>query len=433
VATNSPFLTGRESELNSETESLCGQADVAETEVSGMSEFDTALESESVQSFENESLTFRGGAGTRGRGWSKWSNDSFDQDPYADIRSAMDPEHANLGANEITLVFGRMPATLVLHQLVNSPEMRQATLASLLGKRARRSVRFHGSDISIPAYLRMVSRLCREVAEQSEAESEQSSALGETTPMSEYQLAVDSETLAGSVGRNGRNIPSDVKLVQRLINANLPIPLAPLAEDGVCGSKTISAIEIYQQRNLGMNPPDGRVDPGGQTFHSLTGGGAGPQPQPSVKPKKNPVGNIPQEIIAAAQGSHTTWNIPASVTIAQWIVESYWGNSMPAGSNNPFGIKAVGNQPFVEAHTHETIKGKDVVIVARFRKFGSIADAFDSHGRLLGTAKPYEHARTLVGDPDAFADALTGVYATAPNYGSVLKNLMKKYNLYQYD
>lgn len=62
MATNSPFLTGRETELNSETESLCGQADVAETEVSGMSEFDdTALESESVQNFENESLTFRGG------------------------------------------------------------------------------------------------------------------------------------------------------------------------------------------------------------------------------------------------------------------------------------------------------------------------------------------------------------------------------------
>jgi hypothetical protein len=168
----------------------------------------------------------------------------------------MDPEHANLGANEITLVFGRMPATLVLHQLVHSPEMRQATLASLLGKRARRSVRFHGSDISIPAYLPIVSRLCREVAEHSEAESEQNSVLGETMPMSEYQLAVDSETLAGSVGRNGRNVPSDVKLVQRLINANLPIPLAPLAEDGETPCRLGVTIRYFRQETLAVGIVD---------------------------------------------------------------------------------------------------------------------------------------------------------------------------------
>jgi hypothetical protein len=97
---------------------------------------------------------------------------SFELDPYATIRSAMSPAHANLASDEITLILGRMPAALVLHQFVNSPEMRLATLASLLGKSARRSIQVNGSDIPIAAYLRLVSRLCREVAEESETQGQ---------------------------------------------------------------------------------------------------------------------------------------------------------------------------------------------------------------------------------------------------------------------
>jgi flagellum-specific peptidoglycan hydrolase FlgJ len=60
-------------------------------------------------------------------------------------------------------------------------------------------------------------------------------------------------------------------------------------------------------------------------------------------------------------------------------------------------------------------------------------DAFDQHGELLATGSPYAHARTLVANPDAFADALTGVYATDPNYGTLLKSIMNAHNLHQFD
>jgi flagellum-specific peptidoglycan hydrolase FlgJ len=106
---------------------------------------------------------------------------------------------------------------------------------------------------------------------------------------------------------------------------------------------------------------------------------------------------------------------------------------MPYGSNNPFGIKAAQGQPYVEAHTREVVSGKDVTIVARFRKFDSIAQAFDEHGRLLANHRAYVRAMKVADNPDAFADALTGVYATDPRYGTVLKAAMKRYNLYQYD
>lgn len=93
----------------------------------------------------------------------------FEFDPYAAIRPALSPEHATLPANELTVILGHMPASLALHQLLNSPEIQQATAATILGGAARRSVRVNGLDVSIPAYLRMVSRLCGEVAEQTEA------------------------------------------------------------------------------------------------------------------------------------------------------------------------------------------------------------------------------------------------------------------------
>ena len=83
-------------------------------------------------------------------------------------------------------------------------------------------------------------------------------------------------------------------------------------------------------------------------------------------------GFFPPDVIAAAQASHAKWKIPASVTLAQWAWESGWGRHMPAGSNNPFGIKAVKGQPQVEASTREVVQGRSVTVSQPFRKFASL-------------------------------------------------------------
>jgi hypothetical protein len=231
-----------------------------------------------------------------------------------------------------------------------------------------------------------------------------------------------------SVGRNAANRHDDVVTVQGLINARLPTLPRPLAVDGTCGPRMIRAIEDVQRLYLHLDRPDGRVDPHGATLLVLTGRSSAPS-----KPRSGGSGVFPPDVIAAARASRAAWKIPASVTLAQWALESNWGRAMPAGSLNPFGIKAAAGQPYVEASTREVLQGQSVRVVARFRKFATLNEAFDQHGRLLATARPYAHARTLVGNPDAFADALTGVYATDPNYGTSLKRLMKSCNLYQYD
>jgi len=75
--------------------------------------------------------------------------------------------------------------------------------------------------------------------------------------------------LHDSVGRRGRNLADDVKLIQQLLNFNLPLPPTALAENGVIDAATISAIEEYQRRIIGLGTPDGLVEPNGPTFKSL--------------------------------------------------------------------------------------------------------------------------------------------------------------------
>ena len=74
------------------------------------------------------------------------------------------------------------------------------------------------------------------------------------------------------------------------------------------------------------------------------------------------------------------------------------------------------------------MNGESISISAKFRKFASLAEAFDLHGRLLATNRVYAPAMAKKDDPDAFADALTGVYATDPQYGTTLKYVIRTYN-----
>lgn len=82
--------------------------------------------------------------------------------------------------------------------------------------------------------------------------------------------------LSGSVGRGGKNAPSDVSAVQSALGVGV---------DGQCGPQTISAIEAFQ-RTRGQAKPDGRVDAGGATERALAG--ASPLKSPAAAPAPAP-------------------------------------------------------------------------------------------------------------------------------------------------
>jgi len=81
------------------------------------------------------------------------------------------------------------------------------------------------------------------------------------------------KTIKGTVGRGGKNFPADdVLTIQYLLNCVPPQrggPQPELVMDGVCGAKTIRAIEAFQLRNVGA--ANGRVEPAGATLKALQG------------------------------------------------------------------------------------------------------------------------------------------------------------------
>ena len=139
-------------------------------------------------------------------------------------------------------------------------------------------------------------------------------------------------------------------------------------------------------------------------------------------------------IVPGAVAAQQHYGVPASVTIAQAIEESAWGqSSLAARYHNLFGIKGAGPAGSVILPTQEYENGSWVTIDAQFAVYHNDAQSIADHAELLATSGYYIRAMAARAHPDAFANELTGVYATDPDYGANLIALMKLYNLYQYD
>ncbi|MGH3256929.1 MAG: glycoside hydrolase family 73 protein [Streptosporangiaceae bacterium] len=139
-------------------------------------------------------------------------------------------------------------------------------------------------------------------------------------------------------------------------------------------------------------------------------------------------------VAPGAVAAQRRYGIPAAVTIAQAIDESGWGQSeLATADHNLFGIKGTGPAGTVVRPTEEYEDGSWVATTASFRVYHNVAESIADHSRLLATGESYQQAMDNRQAPDAFANDLTGVYATDPNYGSSLISIMRLYNLYRYD
>ena len=132
--------------------------------------------------------------------------------------------------------------------------------------------------------------------------------------------------------------------------------------------------------------------------------------------------------IAIAQMS--IYNIPASITLAQGIVESGNGNSRLARKgNNHFGIKC--HRDWVG----ETITASDDRPNECFRKYPNDMGSFEDHSQFLRKHGRYDFLFNLeITDYVGWANGLQKAgYATNPKYADTLINVIERNNLSQYD
>ncbi len=122
------------------------------------------------------------------------------------------------------------------------------------------------------------------------------------------------------------------------------------------------------------------------------------------------------------------YNIPASITLAQGILESANGNSELARyANNHFGIKCHG-------WTGETINKDDDHKDDCFRKYLTAHESFEDHSVFLKKSRYAFLFDYEITDYKAWAKGLKKAgYATNPKYPDLLIKLIEQHELYKYD
>jgi flagellum-specific peptidoglycan hydrolase FlgJ len=140
---------------------------------------------------------------------------------------------------------------------------------------------------------------------------------------------------------------------------------------------------------------------------------------------------IPDDIVAAAKGAQAKHKVPASVSIAQWALESGWGAHSPG--NNPFGIKKLPGYNIQTLMTTEFYGGAYHKVPQVFAAFPSIAAAFEVHARLLAQSHTYAPAMAALPDLGAFVQRMAAHYATDPHYSDKILGIIRANDLTRYD
>ncbi|MCW2997635.1 MAG: acm2 [Solirubrobacterales bacterium] len=150
--------------------------------------------------------------------------------------------------------------------------------------------------------------------------------------------------------------------------------------------------------------------------------------------------------IPGAQRSDRETRVPASVTLAQAILETGSGR-IAAGANNYFGMKAtavpaegegvyqwgVNGSGCVLRKTQEVIGGRSVTTIGAFRAYETLDTSIRDHGARLLANPVYAGAFAYTEAPERFARVIARRYATDPRYGDKVVGLMRSEKLTRYD
>ncbi len=124
------------------------------------------------------------------------------------------------------------------------------------------------------------------------------------------------------------------------------------------------------------------------------------------------------------------YGIPASITMAQGILESDAGNSkLSKESNNHFGIKCKKNWKGDRVYHDDDAKGEC------FRAYPSVEASYNDHAEFLDSSPRYDSLFAYPSnDYRSWARGLKAAgYATAPDYAERLVTIIERYKLHLLD
>ena len=274
------------------------------------------------------------------------------------------------------------------------------------------------------------------------------------------RLQVELSTETGQAGQRGWIDPDDVLPSAAAQNWLVTAQTTPLYKGADAGAATLRALDRFSPLQMIDGPVQGRINvlvwrPDFQTVletgwveHAATGPAIAPAsrvPDPlwGTAARKTTASDQQSVFLAdaaqAARSASARTGVPASVTVAQAILESDWGRSLLAQSaSNYFGVKAVGglgNDGVVWMSTGEyDAEGQAYETMSPFRAYRSLTDSLVDHDLMLRNGTRYASAMQVAHDPRQFAQLLAEAgYATDPAYADKLIALMDRYDLYRLD
>ncbi len=152
---------------------------------------------------------------------------------------------------------------------------------------------------------------------------------------------------------------------------------------------------------------------------------AGPKETATVKTTVN---DYIKKWSSVAKSNMTKYRIPASITLAQGILESGYGNSrMAKMANNHFGIKCLGwkGEGYYQQSSQKSC----------YRKYRDSEECFQDHARIISSKDRYSFLFNLdITDYRAWAKGLKKAgYATDGEYDQLLIKTIEEYKLYAID
>jgi len=128
------------------------------------------------------------------------------------------------------------------------------------------------------------------------------------------------------------------------------------------------------------------------------------------------------------------YGVLPSVTAAQAILESGWGQSaLATEANNLFGIKGSYNGQYVIMSTAEYGSGGYYYVNAEFRKYPSFYESVVDHGYFLYSNSRYSNLLHQTSYATVTSLLQSDGYATSPTYASSLNNVITTYGLQSWD